>query len=122
MEHLQEVIDALVTLTKAGLLTWKASGSTLTTQPTFSLEDGLILNHDGVRVHVSREQACAIGYAAVEQRKATGAGRRRATDAEHLQAILTDEKECGLDSGEPEPTVHPDIEGDVFVGDKKVGA
>jgi hypothetical protein len=71
----QAVIDALVTLTQSGLLQWKVTGSvmtTLTAQPKFSL-DGFDLMGAGFRMQVTREQACAIGYAAVEQSKQAGA-------------------------------------------------
>jgi hypothetical protein len=78
----QSVIDALLTLTQAGLLKWKVTGSaltTLTTQPRFNLQGGdLILDHDadsaedmgaGFRMHVTREQAVAIGMAAKQERE-----------------------------------------------------
>jgi hypothetical protein len=77
----QAVIDALLTLTQAGLLKWKVTGSALTTltgQPRFNLHGGdLILDHDadsaenmgaGFRMHVTRKQAVAIGMAAKQER------------------------------------------------------
>jgi hypothetical protein len=61
----QEVIDALVTLTRAGLLTWVKGR----VRPTFELnpEEPLMLNHiqdedevAGYFMHITREQETAI--------------------------------------------------------------
>ena len=66
----QEVIDALVTLTRAGLLSWRQDR---TVRPTFELEaDNLMLNHlhdededdvAGYYMHITREQVEAITQA-----------------------------------------------------------
>lgn len=72
----QSVIDALLVLTQAGLLTWKVddSGPALITRPRFTLfGSDLILEHDADSLTVTREQACAIGYAANDFKKAQGA-------------------------------------------------
>jgi hypothetical protein len=73
------IIDAIVTLSRAGLLDWQVSGRALVTQPRFTLYGvDLILNADAAKMHVSREQACAIAYAANDFKAAQKKAKVRA--------------------------------------------
>ena len=77
----QEVIDALITLTRAGLLTWRED---LTVRPTFKLENDM-LNHvidadeddvAGYYMHITHDQSKAIKKAIQMERQDLAAIRK----------------------------------------------
>ncbi len=73
------IINAIVTLSKAGLLNWQVSGSAIITQPRFTLYGAdLILNADAAKMQVTREQACAIAYADLDFKAAQKKAKARA--------------------------------------------